>query len=271
MPAWSAGPILAAIDLDGTLLGPDRRISPANAEAVAALQRAGAEVVLASGRHFHAMLPYARTLPGIRWMVSSQGGEVGDVGRGTILDQRYLDERSVHAAIAIGSETGLAVMGYTASTILACGGDHATMVFHAGLPAGMEPVMCTAAKMSRERLHKVMYVAAPDRIDAIMRSTAVRALGLQTVRTDPKQYELLPVGVTKASGLELLARHLGLHAGSAVAFGDSDNDLPMFAWAGVSVAMPHGHANVREKATWTAPEGSPEEAVARAVKCLLAA
>ncbi|RYD26065.1 MAG: HAD family phosphatase, partial [Verrucomicrobiaceae bacterium] len=43
---------LAAIDLDGTLLGPDSRISPENLSAVDQLTRAGIEVVFASGRHF---------------------------------------------------------------------------------------------------------------------------------------------------------------------------------------------------------------------------
>ena len=57
---------LAAIDLDGTLLGPDHTISPANVQAVQRLQAAGIEVVLASGRHQGTMVAFARALPGVR-------------------------------------------------------------------------------------------------------------------------------------------------------------------------------------------------------------
>ena len=56
----SHGYRLAAIDLDGTLLGPDHTISPANARAVARMQAAGIEVVLASGRHYGTMVAFAR-------------------------------------------------------------------------------------------------------------------------------------------------------------------------------------------------------------------
>jgi len=41
---------LAAVDLDDTLLGPDKRISSVNRAAVHALHVFGVEVVLASGR-----------------------------------------------------------------------------------------------------------------------------------------------------------------------------------------------------------------------------
>ncbi len=41
---------LAAIDLDDTLLGPDKQISAANLLAIQKLQGFGVEIVLASGR-----------------------------------------------------------------------------------------------------------------------------------------------------------------------------------------------------------------------------
>ena len=70
---------LAAIDLDGTLLGPDLKISTENRSAVRRLADAGLEVVLASGRHYRAILPYALQLPEVKWIVSSQGGETPSV------------------------------------------------------------------------------------------------------------------------------------------------------------------------------------------------
>jgi HAD superfamily hydrolase (TIGR01484 family) len=49
--------------------------------------------------------------------------------------------------------------------------------------------------------------------------------------------DLAPVGVTKASGLEYVARQLGLTAADALAIGDGRNDLEMFGWAHRGVAM----------------------------------
>jgi HAD superfamily hydrolase (TIGR01484 family) len=81
---------LAAIDLDGTLLGSDHAISDGNAQAVWRLQSAGAQVVLASGRHFNSMRKYVAALPGVQWVVSCQGGEESDVNSTTVLSRQFL-------------------------------------------------------------------------------------------------------------------------------------------------------------------------------------
>ena len=54
-------------------------------------------------------------------------------------------------------------------------------------------------------------------------------------------------------------------AEETVVFGDADNDIPMFEWAGESVAMPHGWPAAIKAARWVGPDGSPAEALARAV------
>ena len=79
---------LAAIDLDGTLLGPDKRIHPDNAAAVRCLVSQGIEVVLASGRRFMSILRYQRELgPGRVRMVACQGCDVRDLRHQTVFQE----------------------------------------------------------------------------------------------------------------------------------------------------------------------------------------
>ena len=54
-----------------------------------------------------------------------------------------------------------------------------------------------------------------------------------------------------------------------VAFGDGENDVPMFEWAGMSVAMPHGWPLALARAKLIAPAGPPETALARGVDLIL--
>jgi hydroxymethylpyrimidine pyrophosphatase-like HAD family hydrolase len=49
--------------------------------------------------------------------------------------------------------------------------------------------------------------------------------------------ELMPVGVSKASGLALLCTRLGVAAAEVVAVGDEWNDVAMIEWAGIGVAV----------------------------------
>lgn len=50
-------------------------------------------------------------------------------------------------------------------------------------------------------------------------------------------FELVPVGFTKATGMELVLNHLGISLEDSFAFGDSPNDLPMLRYTPNSIAM----------------------------------
>src|SRR4051812_2810221 len=97
---------LAAIDLDGTLLGPTQLISEENVRAVQDLQSAGVQVVLASGRHYDSMREYADLLHGVQWIVSSQGGEVCDLQRQTVLSRKFLPGTEAERALEVGRSMG---------------------------------------------------------------------------------------------------------------------------------------------------------------------
>lgn len=56
--------------------------------------------------------------------------------------------------------------------------------------------------------------------------------------------EISPVGVTKATGIAFVADRLGIDAADVLCFGDMPNDIPMFEWAGRSVAMANAHPDV---------------------------
>lgn len=58
-------------------------------------------------------------------------------------------------------------------------------------------------------------------------------------------YELVLKGFSKAAGMELILRHLGVDAKDTLAIGDSTNDLPMFRLAGHTVCMGGGMDEVK--------------------------
>jgi hydroxymethylpyrimidine pyrophosphatase-like HAD family hydrolase len=60
--------------------------------------------------------------------------------------------------------------------------------------------------------------------------------------------DLSPVGVSKASGLALVAGALAIDASDVLAIGDGRNDIEMLRWAGRGVAMGQAVEVVREAA-----------------------
>src|SRR5947209_16400628 len=100
---------LAAIDIDDTLVGPDKRVSDANARAIAALRDAGASVILASGRSHHNMVRFHRQLGLEGYIVSAQGAHVQDGRTSEILHRDYLPAAIASRVVAEGLEQGMAV------------------------------------------------------------------------------------------------------------------------------------------------------------------
>jgi Cof subfamily protein (haloacid dehalogenase superfamily) len=261
-------PRLAAIDLDGTLLGPDREIGDDNRFAVERLAKAGLEVVLASGRHFRSMQGYARKLPEVKWVVSSQGAEVSRADRSAILARRFLREPDVRGLMEAAMQRGFSAIYYGSDHVFAPGGPREDLDAYAAL-SGLTPRLVSPGELLGMPVHKVLWWGRPRAIADLNSDRSLDAFGLQGVQTESRIFEFMPVETSKASALEILVADLGLTAENVVAFGDGDNDIPMFDWAGLSFAMPHGGENARARATRVAPAGPPHSAFARAVDLLL--
>ncbi|MDB6016557.1 MAG: yidA [Pedosphaera sp.] len=259
---------LAAIDLDGTLLGLDHQISAANAHAVRQLQAAGAQVVLASGRHYNSMQKYADALPGVQWIVSSQGGEVSDVRRQTVLSRVFLPIAQAGEALVLGRSLGFTPVVYTVDGVFTDADWNGEMDFYTEL-AGHRPVVIGAAELLTHEVFKLIWMGEPDLISGSGQRLSQLPPSVQAVRTHARFLEFMPASVSKGAALATLAGSLGIDRSEAVVFGDGENDIPMFDWACTSVAMPHGWAAAIPRATWVAPNGPMETALARGVEMVL--
>lgn len=262
---------LAAIDLDGTLFGHDGIVGAENLAALERMSARGFTIVLASGRHAMNMADIARGLPLVKGLVSCQGCEASDPARKRIYVQEFMQPQDVAPVVTVGLQSGFGVIVYAES------GEYAPLDGPeidryrriVKMPLAVMPV----EKLMAERVFKVMWIASEARLDAFLSTGAGdRCLpaAAETVRSHREVFEYVPRGVNKATGTAALARELGIPASRVAAFGDADNDVPLFDWAGFSVAMPHARPEVKRRATVVAPDGCPESAFARGVDLLLA-
>ena len=112
------------------------------------------------------------------------------------------------------------------------------------------------AAMHKTAIYKTLhYSETPARIDDLQ-AMVVESYGesVDVIRNGPNTLEVISKGVSKVSGLKAVAEYLGLDSSQFVVFGDGNNDLGMFAWAGFSVCMHHGSPLALKSASMIAPE-----------------
>lgn len=227
-------------DLDGTLLRPDKTISPRTARALEAACEAGLFVLAATGRSIVdvGMLP-----PVIAdLVVCSNGAVTYDAASDRVLAERTiapevlerfiaaLDELAPgtrYAALVNGGYDLLPGPGYVD---LMQPGDHgrdrATLTEVPLTEVTGQPAVKLVARQGTVHVDRLYELAQQ-----------VAHVGVLPTTSGVPFVEMSAAGVSKATTLAGLAADRGIDAGEVAVFGDSANDVEMLAWAGYAVAM----------------------------------
>ncbi|MGA5560037.1 HAD family hydrolase [Streptomyces platensis] len=248
-PAPAAGtPLpykLIATDLDGTLLRADETVSERTRRALAAATAAGAAHIVVTGR----AVPWTRhILDALDYQglaVCGQGGQVYHAGEHRLLTSVTLDRQLAGLALAkIEAEVGPLFLAASrdglAGEVLVGPGYR---VQEGPLP---NVLMDDPGDLWTAPINKV-YIQHPTLDDDALALAARQVAGDLVGVTVAGEgiVELLPLGLSKATGLSLAARRLGVTAKDTIAFGDMPNDIPMFGWAAHGVAMANAHDELK--------------------------
>ncbi len=239
---------MIATDVDGTLLDEDEHVTPRTRSAVQAAVASGVQFVLATGRPPRWITPVVDELGFAPMAVCANGAVIYDPPeQDRIISARTLSVDVLTELADIATRVipgaGLAVerVGRSAH-------DSATPQFvsspgyeHAWLnpdntEVAIEDLLSAPAV-------KLLIRKAGAR-SSQMAAELAKHLGSQgdiTYSTNNGLIEINPTGTSKATGVEHLARPLGIAAEDVIAFGDMPNDVPMLRWAGLGVAMGNAH------------------------------
>lgn len=90
----------------------------------------------------------------------------------------------------------------------------------------------------------------PERMDRCRQIVAEAAPELRIVSPIPEWFDIMPQGVSKAAGLDVLLEALGITADEVAVFGDAENDLEILGKVRHSVAVANAIDEVRETANY---------------------
>lgn len=224
-------------DIDGTLLDSEHRISPLTRQAIDELQAAGIPFVIVTARGITGTYPLLDQ-HGLSCPVVTYGG-------GVILDEdrRIIHHAGMSRAVAQQVIDFVEQQGYDLSWNAYSFEDWVVKDRTDPRIQEEESIVMSCAREGDARsfevdeVQKILCLCADDAVDEIERGLRERFCDLSVVKSAYTHVEVMPRDVSKGSALLALCKLWDIDPAGAVAFGDSDNDIPMLQAAGEGFLM----------------------------------
>ncbi len=260
---------LIVMDLDGTLLTSEKMVSDYSKDVLRRAMEKGVAVTLATGRMLLSASYFGRIIGANAPIISCNGALVQALDATEPLFLRAFPPETVAELLTFARENGWYAQWYIGDDIYA--EDFRPEYFTAYRTVQGFAVHEVGEDFSPyvEGVAQVVVRDLAGGVGAIAASIRERFAG----RVDPQQskgytLDLVPTGVSKATGIEAILRATGIRADEVMACGDSDNDLSMRRLAGTSVVTANGQEEAKALATYLAPS-CDEDGVARAIEELV--
>jgi len=226
------------MDLDGTLLTSDKRISPVSESILARVRAAGVHIVLASARPPRSVMAFYTRLDLDTPMINYNGALVYDPPSQRVLAHRPIpaavagdivhDARSRHPEVIVSAEildrwfTDRVDERYTTETGRHCKPD----------------LLAPIGEWLNQPVTKLLLLGEPPMLTSLRKYFATAYEHQVTmVQTEGFLLQIMHATTSKAQALREVAAELGVRREDVLAVGDNANDVGMLQWAGTSVAV----------------------------------
>lgn len=268
---------IVALDLDGTLLDSDKNISERNMSALARCADRGIYVVPTTGRPADGVPGRIKELPGVRYVITTNGGAIVDLNSGEMLMRRTLSNEKALSLLNIIKNYNTMYDPYIDGRGITQASFFARMDDF-GLSAAMQemvratrdvvPDVIAHVTQTGRDVEKINIFIADLSQREPLRSRLNQEDGIVVTASMSNNLEVNAEDATKGNGLMWLADYLGVDRAATMSFGDGENDVSMIKMAGVGVAMGNALDMVKACADHVTLTND-EDGVAEAIETLI--
>ncbi|WP_430598510.1 Cof-type HAD-IIB family hydrolase [Enterococcus sp. AZ177] len=261
---------LVAIDLDGTLLDSKKEISARNKEALTQAKAAGVKIVICTGRPLAAIGIYLDAL-NLRdngdYSITFNGGLVQKNDTGEIIEKSSLALENVHELYELAKLLNVPLDILSDGLVMQLSTTQEYESLYSQLNKLLTFESYEVAQLTTDRIYNKAVIA----VDQVYLDEQIKKIPssfydrYEVIKTRSNLLEFMPKGITKAYGISLLARDLGIKQEEIMTIGDEENDVPMIEYAGLGVAMENAVAKVKDLAD-VITDTNDNDGVAQAVE-----
>jgi len=240
---------LVVSDVDGTLVTKAKVLTDAAKGAVRRLRDAGIGFTIVSSRPSIGMRfliePLAITLP----VGSFNGSSIVDPQLQPI-EQHLISPAVAQRSLDVLNEFGVDIWLFT-NELWTTRNPEGEYVAHEKLAIRTDPTIVSDFAPYLSSACKIVGASSDAALLQRCETAMQKAVGTEAtaVRSQTYYLDVTPPGHDKGTFVEAMAKRLGIPANAVATIGDMQNDLPMFAKSGVSIAMGNATDDVKSRAT----------------------
>lgn len=267
---------LVAIDVDGTLINTENRLTAATKAAIGAVQAQGTGVTLVSGRPRLTVRPLLAELDIRLPYISSGGAHIVDPVNNATLYYRSLEREHLITIIDLARAAKVSLITQEADRLFYEG--NLEMLHHLSRLARIDITVADEFKFNFIHVDdisrvdseplKITACGEPEIVAGIEKQLRQYQLPIFMTYSAPTFLEITSIQANKGEALRRLADYLTIPLERILAIGDSRNDISMLELAGTAVAVNNAPPEVKAVTDLVAPSND-EDGVAWALDRLV--
>lgn len=265
---------MIGLDLDGTLLTRDKRLTDGNRAVLEEASRRGIEIVPVTGRPLSGIPEAVLDLPFIRYAISSNGAVVTDRLEKRAVREHYMTVETAEQVLEAARGENV-IREYFAGGYGFHDKDSRRLLWKR---FGQTPVISYIEKsriqvedLQRSLAEKtqgienisIMCASYEDKLAVLDKIEKIE--GIRIIYPWPTDLEITAPDADKGDAFLSLARSLGFERDEVMAMGDANNDLGLMKAAGFAVAMGNSAPEIMEAADYVTYDNE-HDGVAEAIR-----
>ncbi|CAN2923690.1 sugar-phosphatase [Streptococcus dysgalactiae] len=260
---------LVAVDIDGTLITDDRRITDDVFQAIQEAKAQGVHVVVATGRPITGVVSLLEQLElnhQGNHVITFNGGLVQDAETGEEVVKELMTYEDYLEIEYLSRKLGIHMHAITKEGIFTANRNIGKYTVHESTLVNMPIFYRTPEEMTGKEIIKIMMVDDPELLDEAIKLIPQNFFDHYTiVKSTPFYLEFMPKTVSKGNAIKHLAEKLGLDMSQTMAIGDAENDRAMLEVVANPVVMENGVPELKKIAKYITKSNN-DSGVAHAIR-----
>lgn len=246
---------LVAVDLDGTLLDSNKKLSEKNKKAVRLAQEKGVKVVVCSGRVFAGARMVAAEAGITGPLIACNGAVIKDMGTGELLYSNPMKTEDFLKVVDICHNRNIYFHTYIGDTMYTEQLEYSSKLYgeinnriakNFGIYIQAVINARDIIEQKNDQISKIVVISKDLNLLHETRKEVEKINTVSVMSSGKDNFEVVNSGVSKGFALRFLCGKLGITGEETIAIGDNENDYSMLKFAGLGIAMGNAERAIKD-------------------------